>query len=174
MKLAVARARYYDANHFGPDGGDALAWVPIKLGRITVKIPNTEGRRRAVRFHDLHHIVTGYQTDVPGESEIAAWELASGCTRWPAATVLNLAGLAFGILVWPKRCARAWALGRHTKNLYREDDVAPLLDREVDDVRRELGLGVAKVPVRAADVATLLGFLAAAPFVILWSFVADR
>ena len=172
MKLEAARARYYDANHFGADGGDALAWVPVKLGPITVKIPNTDGRRRAVQFHDVHHIVTGYQTDLRGESEIAAWELATGCTRWPAATVLNLAGLALGVIVWPRKCARAWALGRHTKNLYREPDVSAFLDREVEDVRRELGLGLAKVPVRIRDVASLLGFLLAAPFVIVRSLLS--
>jgi len=173
MKLAAARARYYDANHFGDDGGDALAWVPVKLGPVTVKIPNTDGRRRAVQFHDIHHIVTGYQTDLRGESEIAAWELASGCTNWPAATVLNLAGLALGVIVWPRLTARAWALGRATKNLYREPDVSAFLDREVEEVRAELGLGLAKVPVRVRDVAMMLGFLVGAPFIILGSFVVS-
>ena len=116
MTLGAARAAYYERNHFGADGGDALDWVPVKMLGITFKIPNSEGRRRAVRFHDLHHVLTGYQTDFRGEAEIGAWELASGCLRWPAATVLNLFALALGIVLAPGRMARAWARGRHTRN----------------------------------------------------------
>lgn len=29
--------------------------------------PNTHGRRRALAYHDLHHILTGYRTDFVGE-----------------------------------------------------------------------------------------------------------
>ena len=86
MTLGAARAAYYERNHFGADGGDSLDWLPVKMLGITFKIPNSEGRRRAVRFHDLHHVLTGYQTDFRGEAEIGAWELASGCLRWPAAS----------------------------------------------------------------------------------------
>lgn len=114
MTLGAARADYYRANGFGDDGGDSLEWVPIKVLGLTLKIPNTDGRRRAVRIHDLHHVVTGYQTDLRGEAEIGAWELASGCLRWPAATVLNLFALAIGIVIAPRRVARAWARGRRT------------------------------------------------------------
>lgn len=146
-----ARARYYEVNGFGPDGGDSLDWVPLDIFGLTIKIPNTEGRRRAVRIHDLHHIVTGYQTDLVGESEIAAWELASGCLRWPAATVLNLFALGIGVALSPRRMVRAWARGRQTDNLYREDGVEHLLPREVDEVRASLGLDRA-TRVRLRDV----------------------
>lgn len=60
--LGAARSHYYEVNGFGSDGGDALEWVPLKVWKLTLKIPNTAGRRKAVRIHDLHHVVTGYQT----------------------------------------------------------------------------------------------------------------
>ena len=62
---------------------------------------------------------------------------------------------------------------RQTKNLYREPDVTAFLDREVEELRAELGLGVAKVPVRVRDVAAMIGFLLGAPFIILGSFVVS-
>lgn len=151
MTLGAARAAYYERNHFGADGGDSLAWVPLKVFGMTLKIPNTDGRRRAVRIHDLHHVVTGYQTDLAGESEIGAWELASGCLRWPAATVLNLFALGIGLLIAPVRVIRAWARGRHTQNLYGEDGVEHLLPRTVSEMRHTLALDGAAPGVRARD-----------------------
>ena len=153
--LGSARATYYQVNGFGDDGGDALEWVPLKIWKLTLKIPNTDGRRRAVRLHDLHHVLTGYATDLAGESEIAAWELASGCRRMPAAFVLNLFALAIGILIAPVRLARAWARGRHTQNLYTEDGVDHLLPREVTEVRARLRLDAPAPQVRLRDVAAM-------------------
>jgi hypothetical protein len=154
LTMGDARARYYERNQFGADGGDSLKWVPIKILGLTLYIPNTEGRRRAVRIHDLHHVVTGYQTTVRGEAEIAAWELASGCWQWPAAFVLNLGGLGLGAVLAPRRTARAWARGRKTRNLYGErGGIAHLLPRKVGELRAELGLDepAPAPPVRARD-----------------------
>jgi hypothetical protein len=164
LTLATARSEYWAANGFGDDGGDALAWVPLKLWKLTIKIPNTDGRRRAVRLRDLHHVVTGYRTDLAGEAEIGAWELASGCFRWPAALVLNAFALPMGLAIAPRRVLRAWARGRHTRNLYRHDGVDALLPRTVGAVRSELGLDAPAPAVRVRDVlaATLCALPAAA------------
>jgi hypothetical protein len=151
MTLGAARAAYYERNHFGADGGDSLDWVPLKVFGMTLKIPNTDGRRRAVRIHDLHHVVTGYETTLAGESEIGAWELASGCLRWPAATVLNMFALGIGLVIAPLRVIRAWARGRQTKNLYGENGVDHLLPRTVADMRHALGLDAAAPRVRLRD-----------------------
>jgi hypothetical protein len=160
MTMGDARVRYYERNEFGADGGDSLTWVPIKFLGLTFYIPNTDARRRAVRVHDLHHILTGYQTDMRGETEIAAWELASGCWRWPAALVLNLGALGLGAVIAPRRIARAWARGRQTRNLYSErGGIDHLLPRVVGEVRGERGLDAPPPPVRARD-ALAVGALA--------------
>lgn len=153
--LGAARAAYYERNHFGADGGDALEWVPIKVLGLTLKIPNSDGRRRAVRIHDLHHVVTGYQTDLRGEAEIGAWELASGCLRMPAAVVLNLFALGIGIVLAPGRMIKAWARGRHTRNLYGEDGVDHLLPRRVTEIRATLGLSGQPPRARLRDAAAV-------------------
>jgi hypothetical protein len=150
--MADARARYYEINGFGPDGGDSLSWVPLDVFGLTLYIPNSDARRRAVRIHDLHHVVTGYRTDLAGETEIAAWELASGCRRWAAAWVLNLGALGLGLVIAPRRMARAWARGRTTENLYGETGgIDHVLPREVGAVRAELGLDRPAPGARARD-----------------------
>jgi hypothetical protein len=149
-----ARAEYYRVNGFGDDGGDSLEWVPLKIWRFTIKIPNTQARRKALKIHDLHHVVTGYETNLRGESEIAAWELASGCRRMPAAFVLNMFALAIGAVIAPRRVLRAWARGRVTKNLYTHDTVDALLPLEVSTVRASLGLDAPVPAPRGVEIAT--------------------
>ncbi len=150
--LAHARDDYFRANDFGPNGGYDDAWVDFKLGPIPMPFPNTPSRKRAVRFHDLHHALTGYATDVRGEFEISAWEIASGCADHVAAWQLNLSGMVGGVLVAPRRTWRAWLRGRHSRNLYRSAYDDALLARRVADVRRDLGLDATPPPARASDV----------------------
>ncbi len=118
IEMKQALSIYFEKNAFGPDGGYNDAWVDFKLGPIPFPFPNTKGRVRAVRYHDLHHIVTGYDTNYAGELEISAWEIGAGCKDFAAAWVLNLAGMAGGLLRAPIRTFRAFARGRRSKTLY--------------------------------------------------------
>jgi hypothetical protein len=163
--LAAARDDYFRVNGFGDDGGYDDAWVDFKLGPIPMPFPNAPARRRAVRFHDLHHALTGYGTDTLGEFEISAWEIGSGCAGFVAAWQLNLAGMVAGALSIPRRTFAAFLRGRRTRNLYRAAYDEALLGRRVDEVRRELGLESPPGPARAADVA-LFALALAAGFVV--------
>lgn len=148
LSLEQARADYFRFNGFGEDGGYGAKWVDFKLGPIPFPFPNTPQRVDAVRYHDLHHVMTGYQTDLLGEFEISAWELASGCADKTAAWILNFGGYAAGLLVAPRRTLRAFVRGRHSHNLYRRRYDDALLARTVGEMRRELGLdGAARASV---------------------------
>jgi hypothetical protein len=126
--------------------------VDIALGPLSFRLPNTQGRLRAVRYHDLHHVVTGYETTLRGEFEISACELGAGCRDFVAAWVLNLAGLAAGLLSMPKRTWRAFLRGRHSRSLYNED-LRTLLRENVGQVRARTGLDHAsEASARALDV----------------------
>jgi hypothetical protein len=92
---------------------------------------------RAVRYHDLHHVLTGYDTNAIGEFEIAAWELGAGCKGFVAAWQLNLGGLFAGLLSAPRRTVRAFFRGRRSESLYGRP-FEELLDREVGELRREM------------------------------------
>jgi hypothetical protein len=165
--LGEARASYFARNGFGADGGYAARWVDFKLGPIPFPFPNSAARVRAVRFHDLHHVVTGYATDFVGELEISAWELGGGCAGLAAAWALNLGGFAAGLLVAPRRVFAALARGRRSRNLYRERFDDRLLARRVGEVRRALGLAAGPPRASAADVAAAFGFGLAGALVAL-------
>jgi hypothetical protein len=152
MTLRDARAAYWRANDFGDDGGESLRWVPLRVLGLTLYFPNSDARRRAARVHDLHHVVTGYATDLLGEGEIGAWEVATGCARVPIALAINLAVVAFVVTWAPRRMLAAWARGRATRNLYRAPYGDPLLARRVDETRAELGLDPPPPRARVRDV----------------------
>jgi len=138
--LRDARIEYFERSGFAPDGGYDDKWVEVDLGRFTIKFPNSDARKRAVRYHDLHHVVTGYGTDLKGEAEISAWEIASSCRDMVAAWILNL--LAFGhVLVRePRALYKAFIRGRNSHNLYLYTYDDALLTRSVPEIRQELGL----------------------------------
>jgi hypothetical protein len=139
LSLREARGRYFAENGLG-EGGYQDKWVKFAAGPLRFAIPNTAGRVRAVRYHDLHHVVTGYATDWTGEAEIGAWEVASGCRDLLAAWVLNLYAMWIGLWFAPRAVFRAFARGRHSRNLYAEPWSEVLLDESVGAARHRLAL----------------------------------
>ena len=137
-----ARADYFRRAGFPPDGGDTQRWVVLRVAGVPVfAFPNIETRRRSVKLHDVHHVLTGYDTSWIGESEIGAWEIGSGCGRHWVAWVLNLGAMAIGFLIAPRRTWRAFVRGRRSGNLYGSASLdESLLDRTVSDLRREVGI----------------------------------
>jgi hypothetical protein len=160
--LRDARRVYFDANGFGADGGYAKRWVKVKLGPLPLWFPNSEARVRAVRYHDLHHVVTGYDTDWTGEGEIAAWEIASSCRGFVAAWWLNLSAMAIGLAIAPARILRAFVRGRHTQNLYAERFDDALLATPVGALRKRLELASPAPVATAGDRVAFAGWCVAA------------
>jgi hypothetical protein len=138
--LREALTDYFEQNGFGADGGYSSSWVDFKLGPVPFPFPNTAARKRAVRYHDLHHVVTGYRTDFMGELEISAWEIGSGCRDFVAAWQLNLSGLAGGVLFRPWRTFHAFLRGRHSRNFYGRKYDDALLRTTVARAKEELSV----------------------------------
>jgi hypothetical protein len=107
LTMREARRIYFDANQFGADGGYGDPFGEVQVRPLPDGL-NTASRVRAVRFHDLHQVMTGYETSNQGEGEIGAWELGSGCADHHAAWVLNLTALGAGLLVAPRATYRAF------------------------------------------------------------------
>jgi hypothetical protein len=134
-----ALAEHLAASGLPPDAGDSDHFAVVRIFYLPYPIPNTRARKRAVRIHDLNHLVSEYKTDRIGELEISAWELASGgCRNYATAWVLDLAGLLGGLMVAPRRTVRAFLDGRRQQNLYRFE-YEELLDLSVADACRLAG-----------------------------------
>ena len=110
---------FFEKYQLGPDGGMSDRWVKLRFGKFYIPFPNTDSRRKALMFHDIHHIATGYQSNWKGEAEIGAWEVSTGCGSYTAAWVLDLGVLALGLLVFPKATYKAFVKGQRTRSFYK-------------------------------------------------------
>src|SRR4029453_2578090 len=91
-----------------------------------------------------------------GEAEISAWELGAGCADMIAAWLLNLGGMALGMLIAPRRTWRAWLRGRQSESLYRAPSLDELLARRVGELRAACKLGDTLAPARTSDILAFL------------------
>ncbi|MCH7709463.1 MAG: hypothetical protein IH884_13310, partial [Myxococcales bacterium] len=149
---------YFEAAGFPADGGYTDKWVKLQVGGVFVfAFPNNQSRIRAVRFHDVHHVATGYATTWTGEAEIGAWEIASGCADHTAAWILNLYAMALGLCFAPRAVYRAFVRGRHSRNCYCESYDDELLDQKIGPLRERLGLRGAEIVPRPTDRLTFVG-----------------
>jgi hypothetical protein len=140
LTLREARAQYFLRAGFD-ERSYTDRWVRLSVfGRPLLAFPNTAGRVRAVKLHDLHHVLTGYDTSWTGEGEIGAWELASGCRAHWAAWYLNFWAALIGLFVAPRRVLRAFARGRREHNLYGQELSDALLGESLGALRARLGL----------------------------------
>lgn len=175
MTLREARARYFARSGFN-DATYTERFVHLPAGPFTIVLPNLAARRRAVRIHDLNHILTGYGTAWDGEGAISAFELGMGMGPSWMGWMINAGGTALGLLRWPASTLAAFARGRATSaSTYRlihpwDDRV---LDERVGTVRAQLGL-VDSAPVRTSDIvrAVVAGTIGIALHLLPFAIVA--
>jgi hypothetical protein len=112
-------AAFYARSGFGPVIGARPCTVKVYTGCLLVPLPNIEARARFLKYHDLHHLVTGYSVGRIGEGEVSAWELGTGSMAVsPALGTMNLIALSTGLVLQRKRMWRAFVRGAASRNLY--------------------------------------------------------
>jgi hypothetical protein len=162
----AAAAQLGEMNDAGVDADPGARWVWIKVGPVPFAYPNTKGRKRLVAAHDLHHLLTGYGTDLLGEAELGAWELGTG-VRDRSAVRYEVRVLGFMLPRFPGRLRTAFVRGRHCRNLLgaRLDDA--LLSRTVAELRGDLGLD-APVPEATTEDRRAWRAWAAKSLAVVW------
>jgi len=136
-----ARDAYLSENGFTAAAYEA-AWVEVSLFGMSFRTPSTVSRRRALKLHDLHHVVTGFGTDLAGEAEISAWELRRGLGGlgfYVGVIIVSVALL--GLFIAPRQTLRAWRASASTWSLFQvERDYEEIVRMSVGELRRELGV----------------------------------
>jgi hypothetical protein len=142
--MREARDLYFERNGFSIAAYSSPTFT-IKLLGIPFTFPSTANRKRALPWHDFHHILTGYETNFIGEAEISAWELRAGGTslgRFGLVVYwLDGSGVILGLLMSPRRIWRAFRAARGQRTLFPETEpYEALLETTVENLRRKLGI----------------------------------
>jgi hypothetical protein len=139
MTVREARDRYLAKNGFTVEGYRAPTFQIDVLG-ITWTLPNPEARQRVVPLHDIHHVVTGYGTDLAGEAEQSAWELRGGIHSW-FLWLFKLSAIFLGLFLAPRRVVRALRRARGQRTLYMDPPpYEVILEMRVGELRAKLGV----------------------------------
>jgi len=143
-----ARDAYLAENGFTIEAY-ADPWTEASAFGIPFKVPNTPRHRWAIMLHDLHHVATGYGTDMAGEGEISIWESRRGLRPLGLYVAAIVAvGSVGGALLAPRRALAAWrASGPERSSLFASGDARAdyeaLLDLSVGELRVRLGIPAA-------------------------------
>jgi hypothetical protein len=143
MSVVAGRDAYLVENGFSVAAYDD-AWTAASFLGIPFKVPNPPRHRWAIMRHDLHHVVTGYGTDLAGEAEVSTWELACGglgaLDLYTRLIVTNI--ILVGLVAAPRRTLAAWrAAKRGTRSLYHDPrGYADITVGTVGELRSRLGV----------------------------------
>jgi Coenzyme Q (ubiquinone) biosynthesis protein Coq4 len=133
---------YLAENGFTKEGYDA-AWTDASFFGIPFKVPNTARHRVALMLHDLHHVATGFGTDLRGEGEISWFELSGGGLRRIGLYVTSIiaSGATVGAVLAPQRSWSALRTGRRSQSLFASKlTYEELLDLTVGELRAQMGV----------------------------------
>ena len=158
ITVREARDAYLAENGFTIEGYDAK-WTDASFLGIRFRVLNTQRHRVGIMIHDLHHVVTGFGTDLVGEGEISVWEARRGLRALGAYVgSIVISGALMGFVLSPRRAIEAWRASRGGQSLFPlctlekgafETGYDVLLSKKVGDLRRELGVadgGIAAHP----------------------------
>ncbi|MFN0173855.1 MAG: hypothetical protein ACKVU0_04330 [Saprospiraceae bacterium] len=140
LSIKAALTQLFERFGFPADAYTAK-WFALRVGKFPIYLPNIQSRVKVARFHDIHHVLTGYPANWQGEAEIGAWELATGCRTSFVAWFLNSGAVFVGLFLCPGAVFRAFKRGWRTRtNLYHDFEYDPLLDMTVKELRQQIGL----------------------------------
>jgi hypothetical protein len=148
----AGRDDYLRENGFSAAGYEETKSHLVAFG-VDLTIPNPPRRREIIKVHDLHHVMTGYGTDLVGEGEISTWELRAG-TRGVGPYVLALIVISafLGIVLAPRRMVRAWFAAKGARPLWASPMTYPqMLEKSLSELRAYAGMpstGLATEPRR--------------------------
>jgi len=147
-----ALTEYLSENGFTREEYDRKTTSASFLG-VKFSVPNTRTHRWAIMLHDLHHVATGFGTDLIGEGEISAWESRGGLR--PIGLYVGgivASGTLLGFVAAPRRALAAFRASRRGRVLWAMDaNYTDLLAMTVGELRTLLGVpqeGLAKIPRR--------------------------
>ncbi|WBX76210.1 hypothetical protein PG911_16530 [Tenacibaculum ovolyticum] len=114
MIIADALQQFYKENNFAKDGGESEDSFNLKFKLFTLKLPNSQFRKKVVHIHDIQHILYNCDTTWKGEAFIAGWEISTGLWKHFPIGFMSLWAMGFSLLNYPKDVFKGYKAGINT------------------------------------------------------------
>ena len=140
MSMTESLAQFRCVNRLDLQASHRPIWM-AQLGHFIMPLPNFKWRREVIDRHDVHHLITGYETTPSGELALAAWELGVKCYVTKGARGLCFILAVLGVLYQPRMTYRAYKRGKCQAKLYAILNQTGFMDMSLQDVQATLAEG---------------------------------
>ena len=117
MTITKALDNFYIQNNLSKDGGENDDYFYLKFKLFTIKLPNSEFRKKVVYIHDIQHVLFDCDITWKGESFIAGYEIATGMWKHLPIGFMSIWAMGFSLLNYPKEVLKGYKKGLQNKNL---------------------------------------------------------
>jgi len=145
---------------------EAGKWWSFHVFGLRLTCYNFAWRRKALAYHDLHHVVTGYPCTMKGEMQVATWEFAAGPCPNRFAQLFCLPLVAMGAAIMPRKTFAAFREGRQCRSLFGLNLGSNIADWPVLDLRTKTS-AARKVASLAVDIASYAVLVSASTLMYL-------
>jgi hypothetical protein len=111
MVISQKLDQFYTQNNLDKNGGEDNDYFMMKFRFFSLKLPNSEFRKKVVYIHDIQHILFDCDVTWKGEAYIAGWEIATGIWKHFPIGIMSLWAMGFGLLTYPKDVLKGYKKG---------------------------------------------------------------
>ncbi len=111
MTIYQSLQKFYTENNFSADGGENEAYFDLKFKFFTLKLPNSNFRKKVIYIHDIQHILYNQNTTWKGEAFIAGWEIGTNMWKHLPIGIMSLWAMGFSVLNHPKDVLKGYKTG---------------------------------------------------------------
>ncbi|CAL2102721.1 conserved protein of unknown function [Tenacibaculum sp. 190130A14a] len=111
MILQEALTNFYNENKLEQEGGSNNNWFYLHFKLFSIKVPNSEFRKKVIHIHDIQHVLYNCDTTWKGEAFIAGWEVATGMWKHLPIGLMSVWAMGFSLLNYPSEVMRGYKEG---------------------------------------------------------------
>ncbi len=117
MTVSEKLNEFYIHNNLDKNGGENNPFFYLKFRFFSLKLPNSDFRKKAVYIHDIQHILFDCDVTWKGEGFIAGWEIATKIWKHFPLGIMSLWAMGFSFFNYPKEVLRGYKMGLKYKGI---------------------------------------------------------
>jgi len=117
MLISEKLQQFYIQNNLSEDGGENDDYFYLTFKLFSIKLPNSDFRKKVVYIHDIQHILYNKDITWKGEAFIAGWEIATGIWKHFPISIMSLWAMGFSFLIHAKEVIKGYKEGLLVKGI---------------------------------------------------------